>query len=676
MADVVQTQCPGCKKVLRIPAQWANQKLKCKYCGKILQVPSGSKSVAATPAARPAPKRSAPEPPLGELPDQLEMRGLPQRPSTLARIMRGVAMMVGLAAVAGGGYFLYRQMDHKGYFQEENPTAAAETTKPATVEKPRAPANAPWPRRLLAIGVHNYLYANPLSPGEGDEQFHHVVNRIANRLRVPGDQTVVLTDVARPAPTDSTNPRARRSNQARSSAADTLLIPPLKGVVQKTITDFVDTCRGQDRFVLLFVGHAVDIDDQAYLVPLEGELTVKESLIPLAWLYEQLEKCKARQKVLLLDVCRYDAGRGRERPGSEAMSEKLDAALQKAPAGVQVWVPCSKDQNSLEVLGQPIFLGKLFATLDPRRKTEGIQEPTDPLPIEPLAKTVNKATDDEVQGDKLGKQTPRLLGKEPSEGTPYNPAEAAATRVVVTAPTLPGGSVDVGEIKSLLAEIAVPPIRLGGTATAPVDAIVPFSAKKMADFRPDYNSLQQLLTEVKADPRKYQLRAATLDAVKVLRMCAEKLNVHETITAPIDDRRKEDFKKDQLVPATLLYELEETKRRMDKLEETRDQEASRRWQANFDYVYAQVLARMAFIHEYNLMLGKIRKDELPTLEKNQSGYRLSSREKMQSKDGRDLATEAKKRLRQVAKEQKGTPWEVLAKRDQLTALGLEWQPVR
>ena len=33
-------------------------------------------------------------------------------------------------------------------------------------------------------------------------------------------------------------------------------------------------------------------------------------------------------------------------------------------------------------------------------------------------------------------------------------------------------------------------------------------------------------------------------------------------------------------------------------------------------------------------------------------------------------------LDQVIKENPGTPWEVLAKRQKLTALGLEWQPTR
>ena len=61
-----------------------------------------------------------------------------------------------------------------------------------------------------------------------------------------------------------------------------------------SLSEFLKTSRAQDRIVLLFVGHATEVEDEPYLVPLEGELTVKKTLIPLSWLYEKLAKCKAR----------------------------------------------------------------------------------------------------------------------------------------------------------------------------------------------------------------------------------------------------------------------------------------------------------------------------------------------------------------------------------------------
>src|SRR5260370_28132024 len=37
MRAVVQATCPGCKKVLRLPADWVNQPLRCKHCGATVQ---------------------------------------------------------------------------------------------------------------------------------------------------------------------------------------------------------------------------------------------------------------------------------------------------------------------------------------------------------------------------------------------------------------------------------------------------------------------------------------------------------------------------------------------------------------------------------------------------------------------------------------------------------------
>src|SRR5262249_7709621 len=132
------------------------------------------------------------------------------------------------------------------------------------------------------------------------------------------------------------------------SAPGGMARPPLKGVIEQAINSFLDTCRPQDRIVLLFVGHAISIGKESFLVPLEGELDNKDTLIPIRWLYEHLKQCPAQQKVLIMDVCRYDPGRGHERPGGGPMEAELAATLQKPPEGVQVWLACAAGQYSFE----------------------------------------------------------------------------------------------------------------------------------------------------------------------------------------------------------------------------------------------------------------------------------------------------------------------------------------
>jgi hypothetical protein len=36
-AQVLRSACPRCKAVLRIPAAWLNQPLKCRNCGQLFQ---------------------------------------------------------------------------------------------------------------------------------------------------------------------------------------------------------------------------------------------------------------------------------------------------------------------------------------------------------------------------------------------------------------------------------------------------------------------------------------------------------------------------------------------------------------------------------------------------------------------------------------------------------------
>src|SRR5262249_45734744 len=142
--------------------------------------------------------------------------------------------------------------------------------------------------------------------------------------------------------------------------------PPIKSVIEKTLTNFLDTSRAQDRIMVFFVGHAVELGDEAYLVPIEGELENAATLIPLKWVYEKLAGCKARQKVLVVDVCHFSPTNGAERPGADKMTAKMDEALKNPPKGVQVWSSCVADQRSFETDDMPMgaFLDAIYDTLE------------------------------------------------------------------------------------------------------------------------------------------------------------------------------------------------------------------------------------------------------------------------------------------------------------------------
>jgi hypothetical protein len=695
--QVVQGKCPGCQRVLRIPGKLLGGSMRCKHCGKVFQFRA---SPAASPppapaevqtAAKLASTRNGPPEPALEIPEVAgpDTGVLPAASNfspTLSRYRRKsswgerltvfAVVLVVMTGLAGGIYYAVTAANSDSFEKNSDKTDVSPVVskgpaekKPADLKNENPVANAPgsegdvpFPRRALFICVSNYLYANPVSYGAKSRTVHEIMDRVTTALHIAPSQRIELSD-----------------------AAKTDAHPTTKPVIERTMTDFFNSSRAQDRIIMVFTGHAVEIGEDSYLVPLEGELSEKETLIPLKWVYDQLAKCKARQKVLIMDVCRFDPSRGLERPGSGPMGTKLDAALQNPPKGVQVWSACVAGQYSYEgyaflrpgeVAHTGFFLDEMFEAVGPeqsKRVRLGIARPEDSLPLDFLAngrdksRGVDRGTQMEVQEVYKAQQTPRLVGIE-TGSTPYDPKEPLPPAVVIQPPPMPDGSQPAD--KQLVAEIlrqidVIPPIKESkdGTSYIKPEALPPFSATALEKYRDDPNS---------------PLRKAVENAVKVL--TKQQAFLKDEHKGEGDDARIKmqilDYQKKEVAPVE--SELSDALEDLLKAGENKDKETSKRWQANYEYVLARLKARMAYVHEYNYIFGQIRKDGLPPRDpKIHSGWRLASQEKLQSgAETRKLASDAKKIYENLAKKNKGTPWEILAKRELMTALGLQWQPTR
>jgi hypothetical protein len=714
MPEVVQAKCPGCKQTLRIPADWLNQPVRCKHCGTLLQ--AKHKPAPAAPASAPpradkptAPEsskpRAAPRPRINapaavENADAAPVDGDNSwtfaEPSRIVRTppqLRGsrwkswTALGITLAVVGGIIFGIVKIVQRQGGVEKVLEVLDSSERDPGAYRKDviaRKVIHKGFPRRLLAISLNNYLYANPVSNRLVEvDNVHGLVRRLAGALHVDPSQVLEISDAPpgeepkSPEEANASRPAKKKAQLPKPPAAEApKLILPLKPALETGITRFLETSRPQDRVLLLFVGHVVLIDDAGYLVPIEADTTDTTGLIPLAWLFDKLKACPARQKVLVLDTCRIDPGRGVERPGSGPMPDRLEALLRKAPEGVQVWSACSKGEYSYEVDGVGVFLDKLYAALSDKSLLK--QHEDDPLPIEAISDAVAKTTAAEVHSQYKAKQSPVLFGKEPEKGAEYDSSEPLPDRVVLATPVPEAGMARPEEISTILKEVDLPPIKLSRAETAPlaIEKMHQFKETALKDYRPDYSSLAEI-TEHKD---KFPLRAAVLDVVKVLRRDFDPQNeafLRETFAAGAGEKSKRQIVEYQYKPARILIHLSDALDELRKAGEERKKEPSRRWQAHYDYVLAQLLARTAYVHEYDLMLGKVRKDELPELVPNlHFGWRLASRDKPQSRDVKDLVKESKKLFARIAKDYRGTPWEVLGKRAELTALGLEWQPTR
>src|SRR5579864_1680086 len=552
-------------------------------------------------------------------------------------------------------------------------TPISAATGPKKTEQPEIPeVHSKYPRRLLGICVSNYLYANPIAYGGRTSRTSHdfgaVLKRLSEKLHIDKSQVYELSDGAKP------------------------IRQPIKKVIELSIQQFMETCRPQDRIIFILTAHALEIDGKPYIVPIEGDLEDPRGLIELKWVMDQLATCKAQQKIFLADFNRYQSVAGETRPSGGKMSPKIEEMLKHPPAGVQVWSACSAGQYSYEyddatynrmALNGGLLLNEFFYAF--QTGGEGIQKPEDPLPIERLAKKVDEDVSKAVQEIEHADQTPFLAGEPKAEAVAYNAEEPLPKMFEIPTPekAFEKGVVSANEIRDILREIEIPPIKVEkdkGDIGFQFDRVLPFSGDVMDKFKLD-KSIEEIKKEVEGKPEKYPLRMAVINAVEGLRELrgseAGEKDLPDTFDKAQDtDARKAAFKKLQESPARVMAKLRDLHDDLEKAGEDRKDEKSKRWQAHYDYIFAQVKFRLAYMNEFSLMVGKIRKSELPELAEGQTGWKISASDNMSSSsEFKDMVRDAKKLLQKIIKDYPGTPWEVLAKRDKKISLGLKWVPI-
>lgn len=685
MSQLVQSACPGCKKRLRIPVEWLHQPIRCKHCGLVLQAKQQAKSPRhdSTPAkkeATPSPAAKAP----AIISNESTTPFISRRRRKSGGWWKGPALALVVFGLVLAGFGVYHFRDRLTALlpldDEQTPgasrdNAAVTQTAKAAAKNPPHPVNYAFPRRALVISVHDYLYANPLQngmPGAQANNLNHFMNDLSVGLHIPPSQLALLSDDAGP------------KWGARA---------PTKTVLQKTLTNFLDSSRPQDRILVFFFGHAVEAGDEAYLAPIEGELDRADTLIPLKWVYEQLAKCKARQKVLVVDGNRYHRTFGQERPGGEEMGPKLDAMLKAPPDGVQVWSSCIAKQRSFALDDYPmgVFVDSLQKTL--RQGGRGkIQKTDEALPLDHYVELVNKFMKDELSKRKL-EQVSRLAGKEADSGIANDPPPPPPPEAKTALAARPAGvEQNKKMVQAVLDQIGTPPIKVTHELPLRYDALPPFSPNALKKYEDDSSDPNSPLRQAVKNARAVLWAIYPGNAPKPLSaevsMMRQRYPVQLNILkdgyrAPAGGRAETQFKnrveEDERRVALLMRAVEDALNdlRDAKVVEARESEKSKRLQANYDFMVARVELEYAYLFEYQSMLGSMRKEFPPRDPQLHGGWKLASQSKLQGDStGKKIAKEAQKLLKEIIKNNAGTPWEVLAKREMLTNLGLEWQPAK
>jgi hypothetical protein len=522
-------------------------------------------------------------------------------------------------------------------------------------------ANSPFPRRALIISVHNYLYANPVGMGFGqrDPKVTDLVSKLNTGLKIPLGQIAHLSDAA-----------------GRGAAR-----PPLKSVIEKSLTDFLAGTREQDRVMVFLIGHCAEIEDKLYFVPIEGELEDPAGLIPMTWILEQMGKCTARQRILVADINRENPAYGKERPASGPMSEKLAALFKTPPEGVQVWSACSKDGLSYEPTTQSpgIFIEGILSEISKVGQGK-IQRQPDLIPVEGFNDLVNKKMKDELEQIGL-KQVAFVTGKDKDNGSSYDPKEAPK-EIVLASVSGAQSAANIAASKSVLEDIAVPPVKVSKGDNTINYAMLPPMLGAMADYAPggEPSKLREKIKAARAvlwAVSDAQGAPADLKALIAAKQKELKVNlsvIRNGYNIPSNENQfKTRIEADERQVAVILGALTEA---LDDLKDMADQKAmeTKRWQANYDYIVAHVEAEIAYLYEYQSMLGQMRKELPPYEAKVHNSFQLASRTDLTGDStGKKMAKSSAKTMTALAENLKGTPWEVLAKREKLTALGLEWK---
>jgi hypothetical protein len=710
MSQLVQSACPGCKNLLRIPAEWLHQQVRCKHCGLVLQVkqptasarpsaPAARKAqvtaAPAVPAAAPAPSGS----PFADLTAEEEetsyrrarrrrKQGTWWKLPVLSLAVLAIAVVVTIVNWDRIIALLPLPDEQPAAQKDKDKDPVAEpppkqgefgktpTTARVVSNKRPSKSNDLFPRLALVISVHDYLYANPIHHGPHSPPGAHSIKTFIDKLslgfKIPLNQIAHLSDEA------NKGPRA-----------------PTRPVIEKTLANFLDSSRAQDHIMVFFIGHSVELGDDVYLAPVEGELDNAATLIPLKWFYEKLAGCKARQKVLVLDVNRYNQTFGQERPGSGEMGPKLDALLKEPPAGVQVWSACSPKQRSYETDDSEmgVFLDAFqntISTVMEKALLGKIQHPEDPLPVEPYVAWINERMKEELGPLKL-EQVSRLTGKEADAGATFDKNEPPASDAVASlAPAPKEIAANKALIESVLDQIGTPPVKVTHEMALRYDALPPFSADMLQKYQNDPPDAESPLPKAIKDARAAlwaiypsdEPRALSAEVRPIREMVRVRLNVlKEGYTAPTagkESQLKDRVFNDERDVARLLRAMQDA---LEGLESEAVVEAkssaSKRWKANYDFMHARIQLEYAYLYEYQSMLGKMRQ-EFPPLDTNlYKGWKLASQADMQGDSkGKRFANNARKLLDKMIKDHAGTPWAVLAKREKLTNLGLEWQPAK
>ena len=251
-------------------------------------------------------------------------------------------------------------------------------------------------------------------------------------------------------------------------------------------------------------------------------------------------------------------------------------------------------------------------------------------------------------------------------------AIALAIIIALTPTASAGDAADKKLVEGIAQEIDLVPGLYVRLQTDKPKELPTFSAKRLALYADKDQNLDKERGRWKANKDKYAkdfpLRAAIFEAADT----APNPTLTMVLQGPLNAKTKAAAMDRQAAIAVAIFKLEQSLAAIKDADEHRAKETSKRWQANFDFARLRVEGNIAFLTEYNFMLGKIRNDQLPDV--GPGGWKVVLEPKLSVTEAKakDLFKQRGKLIKKVQEDYVSTPWDYFAERESKYQLGLKW----
>ena len=175
-------------------------------------------------------------------------------------------------------------------------------------------------RYALLIGVNEY--SKPIKSLQFCVSDMELLAQCFERNGVPKDNIILVTD--------------NSPSEFRPTGAN----------IRRQIENITQLMQSNDQLIVAFSGHGAMVDGASYLCPCDANLDDRNTIIPRDWAFAQLEKCKAKQKIFIIDACRDEVAFGSQKALRGAKS--LEDPFGSKTHGFILISSCDKKQKSWE----------------------------------------------------------------------------------------------------------------------------------------------------------------------------------------------------------------------------------------------------------------------------------------------------------------------------------------